>query len=301
MKKKIAITGGTGFVGKELTNALLNRDTEVFILTRRPRPPETRVTYVPWLTEGAAPEKELEGIDAIINLSGSSINDGRWNEEQQKEIYRSRMTSTAEVLRIIQALEHKPKTLINASAIGVYAPSETITHTEHSQDFGTNFLAKTVHDWESLAEEAAAFGLRVAYGRFGIILGKNEGALPLMTLPYKLFAGGPVGSGNQWVSWVHVHDVARAIMFALDHEELKGPFNITAPDPKQMRDFGKEIAKALQRPYWIPVPPLALKLALGAKSQLVLEGQRVVPAVLERHGFRFMFPDLQSALADLYK
>lgn len=298
---KVAITGGTGFVGKELTNALLNRDAEVFILTRRPKPPETRVTYVPWLIDGAAPEKELEGVDVIVNLSGSSINDGRWNEKQQKEIYNSRMTSTAEVLRIIQALDDKPGTLINASAIGIYAPSETITHTENSLDFGTDFLAQTVREWESLAEEATSLGVRVAYGRFGIVLGKNEGALPLMTLPYKLFVGGPVGSGNQWVSWVHVHDVARAIIFAMDHQELRGPFNITAPEPKQMRDFGKHISKILQRPYWIPVPSLALKLALGAKSQLVLEGQRVVPQVLQQHGFRFMFPDLQSALADLYK
>lgn len=298
---KIAITGGTGFVGKELTNTLLNRDTEIFILTRYPKPPETRVTYVPWLIDGAVPEKQLEGIDAIVNLSGSSINDGRWNEEQQKEIYNSRMTSTAEVLRIIQALNKKPKVLINASAIGIYESSETIAHTENSLDFNTDFLAQTIQDWESLAEQATSFGVRVAYGRFGIILGKDEGALPLMTLPYKLFAGGPVGSGNQWVSWVHVHDVARAIIFAMDSPELRGPFNIAAPDPKQMKDFGKEIARVLRRPHWIPVPSFALKLALGAKSQLVLEGQWVLPEVLQSHGFRFMFPDLHSALADLYK
>src|SRR5690606_2676379 len=156
-------------------------------------------------------------------------------------------------------------------------------------------------DWEILASRAEEDGLRVACGRFGIILGKDEGALPLMALPYKLFAGGTVGSGKQWLSWIHVKDVARALAFALDNDQLSGAFNVTAPNPKQMKDFGKEIAHALGRPHWIPVPSFALKTALGDKSQLVLEGQRVLPTVLEQHGFQFKYPNLRSALADIYK
>lgn len=298
---KIAITGGTGFVGKELTRYLHSKGHMIYILTRRSKPSTANTVYVEWLKDGAAPEKELEGIDAIINLAGTSINDGRWSEQQKREIYESRVQATTEVLRIIKVLQHKPKTLINASAIGIYPPSETVTYTEASADSGTDFLARTVAEWERLAGDAQYFGVRVASARFGIILGKNDGALPLMALPYKMFAGGTVGSGKQWLSWVHIKDVARAIHFALETPALTGPFNVTAPNPKQMKDFGKEIAHALKKPHWIPVPSIALKAALGDKSQLVLQGQRVLPKVLQQHGFQFDFPDLQSALADIYK
>lgn len=298
---KIAITGGTGFVGEELTRLLLARGDEVFIMTRKPKSNTDKITYVKWLSQDAVPETQLEGVDAFVNLAGASINDGRWSEEQKKLIYTSRMDATNELLRIIHKLEKKPKVLVNASAVGIYPPSETTTYTEASADLGSDFLAQTVRDWEILATRAEDDGLRVACGRFGIILGKDEGALPLMALPYKLFAGGTVGSGKQWLSWIHVKDVARALAFALDNDKLSGAFNVTAPNPKQMKDFGKEIAHALGRPHWIPVPSFALKTVLGDKSQLVLEGQRVLPTVLEQHGFQFKFPNLRSALADIYK
>lgn len=298
---KIAITGGTGFVGQELTRLFHSHGHMVYILTRSPKRSTPNTKYVQWLKDGAAPEKQLEGIDAIVNLAGTSINDGRWSNEQKREIYNSRMEATEEVLRIIGKLIKKPQVLVNASAIGVYAPSEMITYTEDSTNFGKDFLARTVIDWEKLADHAKFHGVRVASGRFGIILGRKEGALPLMSLPYKFFVGGPVGSGKQWVSWVHVKDVARAIGFAIDTPALEGPFNVTAPEPKQMKEFGKEIGRALNRPHWIPVPSIAMKAVLGEKSQLVLTGQRVLPKVLERHGFTFLYPTLQSALADLYK
>ncbi len=298
---KIAITGGTGFVGEELARLLLERGDEVYILTRNPKRTADKLTYVKWLSKDAAPESQLEGIDAIVNLAGASINDGRWNETQKKQIYSSRIDATNELLRIIRNLKKKPKVLVNASAIGIYPPSETATYTETSVDRASDFLAQTLRDWEILAARAEEEGLRVACGRFGIVLGKEDGALPLMALPYKMFAGGTVGSGKQWLSWIHVKDVARAIVFALDNEKLSGAFNVTAPHPKQMKEFGKEIAHALGRPHWIPVPSFALKTALGDKSQLVLEGQRVLPTVLEQHGFQFKFPNLRSALADIYK
>lgn len=299
---KIAITGGTGFVGKELIRLLIARGDEVYILTRKAKDSSQRsITYVKWLAEDAKPENQLEGVDAFINLAGASINDGRWSEEQKKMIYSSRMDATNELLRIIHKLEKKPKVLVNASAVGIYPPSQTVTYTEASAEHGSDFLAQTVRDWEILAHRAEEDGLRVACGRFGIILGKNGGALPLMALPYKMFAGGTVGSGKQWLSWIHIKDVARALIFALDNDQLTGAFNVTAPHPKQMKDFGKEIAHTLGRPHWIPVPSLAMKAVLGDKSQLVLEGQRVLPIVLEQHGFQFKFPNLRSALADIYK
>ena len=298
---KIAITGGTGFAGNEMTKLFTQHGHEVFILTRSPKPSDNGIHYVEWLTDGAEPEKKLAGIDAFVNLAGSSINDGRWDDEQKKLIYSSRVESTNEVLRIIKELEQKPEVLVNASAVGIYPASTEKSYTEKSTERGDDFLAETVIEWERLADEAKDFGVRVAYGRFGIILGKKEGALPLMALPYKLFGGGTVGSGRQWLSWIHIHDVARAVLFAFETEELSGPFNVTAPYPKRMKDFGKEIGHALGRPHWFPVPEFALKAVLGDKSRLVLEGQRVLPEVLQQHGFEFAYPDLRSALADIYK
>jgi uncharacterized protein len=296
---KIAITGGTGFVGSELTNLLVQKGHEVFILTRSLNKDINNVSFVKWLSGNSFPEKKLEGIDAIVNLAGESINNGRWTVKQKKKIYESRMQATDEVIRILHALEHKPKVLVNASAIGIYPASEDITYTENSLVVGTDFLAKTVQDWEVKAQTAEQLGIRVAYGRFGIILGKSEGALPLMALPYKLFVGGPIGFGKNWMSWVHVRDVAKALLFAIENN-IHGPFNVAAPDAKRMNEFGKILASVLNRPYYFPVPSFALKLALGEKSQLVLEGQHVLPEVLIENGFVFDFPDLSKALTDIY-
>ncbi|WP_391203896.1 TIGR01777 family oxidoreductase [Psychrobacillus sp. L4] len=297
---KIAITGGTGFVGRELTKLLVQKGHHVFILSRSTNKLLNDTTTIAWLTENSQPEKELEGIDAIVNLAGESINNGRWTVEQKKKIYDSRMRATDEVLRILKALKLKPKVLVNASAIGIYPASEDKVYTEKSTATGTDFLAKTVHDWEKKAMSAEQLGIRVAYGRFGIILGKNDGALPLMALPYKMFVGGPIGSGQNWMSWVHVKDVANALLFAVEHD-LQGPFNVAAPHAKRMNEFGKTLATVLKRPYYFPVPSFALKLALGEKSQLVIEGQHVLPTVLSENGFNFEFPDLTNALNDIYK
>lgn len=297
---KVAITGGSGFVGKEITNQLTENGHEVYILTRSSKPSNDLVHMVKWLGEGDKPEEQLNGVDAWINLAGASINEGRWTEEQKQKIYDSRMKATDEVLRIIEAVSEKPTVLINASAIGIYPPSEQATYTEQSSSRGSDFLAETVEEWEKKAFQAEKYGTRVACGRFGIILGKNEGALPLMALPYKMGIGGKVGTGNQWVSWVHVSDVAKAILYAIDNDDFTGPFNVTSPDPKQMNDFGKILGEILNRPHWIPVPSFALKLALGDKSQLVLEGQRVLPDKLLTHGFKFSYPDLQQALKNIY-
>ncbi|HSO57129.1 MAG TPA: TIGR01777 family oxidoreductase [Paenisporosarcina sp.] len=297
---KVAITGGSGFVGKEITNQLTENGHEVYILTRSSKPSNDLVHMVKWLGEGDKPEEQLNGVDTWINLAGASINEGRWTEEQKQKIYDSRMKATDEVLRIFETVSEKPTVLINASAIGIYPPSEQATYTEQSSSRGSDFLAETVEEWEKKAFQAEKYGTRVACGRFGIILGKNEGALPLMALPYKMGVGGKVGTGNQWVSWVHVSDVAKAVLYAIDNDDFKGPFNVTSPDPKQMNDFGKILGEILNRPHWIPVPAFALKLALGDKSQLVLEGQRVLPDKLLTHGFKFSYPDLQQALKNIY-
>lgn len=296
---KIVIAGGSGFIGQKLTEILHEAGHQIVILTRKDKQPAGNVTYVKWFEEGTSPEKEIKNADVFINLAGVSINDGRWNATHQKQIYDSRMKATDELLRIIVGLPDKPAVLINASAIGIYPASINTIYTENSPEMANDFLGKTVFDWEIKAKQAEADGVRVVIMRFGVVLGKEGGALPLMALPYKLFVGGTVGSGKQWVSWVHVMDVVRAIHFAIEHDKLSGPVNVTSPSPIQMKDFGKTIGSVLHRPHWLPVPAFAMKLVLGQKSTLVLEGQHVVPQVLLEEGFEFMFPTLYTALEDL--
>ena len=298
---KFIIAGGTGFIGQKLMDILISEGHEIVILSRKPNQNSGKIKYVKWLEEGAAPENEIGSADGFINLAGVSINDGRWTLEHQKQIYDSRMIATGELIRIIEALPEKPSVLINASAIGIYPASLDTVYTEDSVEIANDFLARTVHDWEMKAAGLETHGIRTSFMRFGVVLGREGGALPLMALPYKLFVGGTMGSGKQWVSWVHVLDVARAITFAIGNDNIRGPVNVTSPSPMKMRDFGKTIGSVLHRPHWLPVPSFAMKWVLGQKSALVLEGQHVKPQVLMINGFDFLFPTLESALKDLLK
>jgi uncharacterized protein len=296
---KIVIAGGSGFIGKKLTKVLVQNGHQILILTRNERPSEGNISYVKWLGDGTSPESEIGEADAFINLAGVSINDGRWSISHQKRIYDSRMQATNELVRIIEKLPKKPSVLINASAIGIYPPSETTRYTEASIERANDFLAKTVSDWEHKAGKVEAYQIRPVFMRFGVVLGEEEGALPLMALPYKLFVGGTVGSGEQWVSWIHIQDVVRAIDFVITNERVHGPVNVTSPSPVKMKDFGRAIGSVLHRPHWFPVPAFVMKIVLGQKSSLVLEGQNVVPQVLINEGFKFNFPTINSALEGL--
>ncbi|MDN4492562.1 TIGR01777 family oxidoreductase [Ureibacillus aquaedulcis] len=298
---KVVIAGGSGFIGSKLSNLLISEGHEIVILTRKENGASKGIKYVKWLEEGTAPETELANVDAFINLAGASINDGRWTEQHQEQIYNSRMEATDELLRIIEALPQKPSTFINASAIGIYPVSLNAEYTENSTITPNDFLGRTVYDWENKAKLLEKYGIRTILMRLGVVLGKDGGALPLMALPYKLFAGGTVGSGKQWVSWIHVMDVVRAISFALNNTRLNGPVNVTSPSPLRMGEFGKTIGSVLNRPHWFPAPAIMMKLALGQKSKLVLEGQKVLPKVLMEEGFYFDFPNLDLALKDLLK
>ncbi|MFC4409675.1 TIGR01777 family oxidoreductase [Chungangia koreensis] len=297
---KFVIAGGSGFIGRKLTDVLLSENHEVVILTRQEKQTTEGITYIQWLDEGSAPEMEIGEADVFINLAGVSINDGRWSPSHQKEIYESRMIATDELIRIIHALKHKPSVLINASAIGIYPASTMTRYTEESTEVAQDFLGKTVHNWEQRAQSLEQLGIRVALMRFGVVLG-NEGALPLMVMPYKFFVGGTVGSGNQWVSWVHVDDVVGSILFAAMNNIVYGPVNVTSPNPVQMKAFGQTIGKVLKRPHWLPVPGFAMKAVLGKKSALVLEGQSVLPEKLLQNGYQFSYPQLESALANILK
>ncbi|MBT2681517.1 TIGR01777 family oxidoreductase [Bacillus sp. ISL-35] len=295
---KIAITGGTGLVGSALSSELVRNGHEVIILTRKSNEQDSHnPRYVQWLNPADQPENELEGTDAIVNLAGATIND-RWTDEYKQRIIDSRIKATTEVNRIIKALENKPPVLINASAVGYYGTSLTEEFTEQANP-ANDFLADTVRRWEAEAIHANESGTRIVLCRFGVILDKKGGALPKMILPYKLFAGGKVGSGNQWLSWIHIDDVIRGIMFAIENDRLDGPVNFVAPSPVTMDQFGQILSKVLGRPHWLPVPSFALKIAMGDMSMLVLEGQKVVPAKLLTSGFNFKYTDLEKALREI--
>lgn len=293
----IAIAGGSGFVGQELQKQLLEANVQISILTRSPEKIQTnkQIRAVKWLTEDSKPEEELESVDAIINLAGESINSGRWTEQRKKRILHSRMTATKEINRIISVLQKKPEVLINASAVGYYGMSETATFTEDSQSNATDFLAQVVQQWEREAKKVERYGVRPVFVRLGIVLGKG-GALPLMALPYKLFAGGTVGSGRQWLSWIHVSDVARLMIYAIHNQDISGPLNATTNTPLQMREFGKAIGHVLKRPHWFPVPSFMMRLLLGEMSNMILSGQKVLPQKALEHGFTYNYPNVEAAL-----
>ncbi|MGG0718312.1 TIGR01777 family oxidoreductase [Robertmurraya massiliosenegalensis] len=297
---RIAIAGGTGFVGKALAKRLVELEHEVFILTRN-LSRDGNVTYVQWLTEGSEPAKQLQEIDVMINLAGESIGAGRWTPARKNLILQSRLQTVAEVIQLMKNLQKKPKVFLNASAIGFYGTSLHDTFTEDERTPGDDFLASTVKQWEEKALEANNLDIRTVLCRFGIILDNKEGALPRMALPYKLFAGGNLGSGEQWMSWIHLNDVVNGIIFAMENEKLSGPVNFTAPKPVKMTELGKALARTMKRPHWIPAPAFILKVVLGEMSLLVLEGQRVFPTKLQEAGYSFQYEQIDSALHDIYQ
>ncbi|WP_449539075.1 TIGR01777 family oxidoreductase [Ferdinandcohnia sp. Marseille-Q9671] len=298
---RIAIAGGTGFVGKSLTNYLLEKEHQVLVLTRdaSKTSDHPNLTYVEWLTTSSNPEEQLQGIDAFLNLAGESLNSGRWTKSRKQRIIESRVKATKEVVRIISSLPKKPEVLLNASAIGIYGTSETESYTEDSS-LGSDFLATTVSLWEQEAKEASRLGVRTCFLRLGVVLGDKGGALNRIVLPYRFFIGGTIGSGKQWLSWIHIKDVVKGVEFLLQNKTVSGPINFTASNPVQMKAFGQTVGKVLRRPHWLPVPGFALRLLLGEMSILVIEGQRVLPKKLEDHGFTFSYDTLEEALEDIF-
>ncbi|RZT16349.1 MULTISPECIES: TIGR01777 family oxidoreductase [Fictibacillus] len=298
--KNILISGGTGFVGKHITDLLTKDHYKIFILTRNTnnKPSQENVSYVEWLTPQSTPEKNLPRIDAIINLAGESIN-GRWTDNKKQKILNSRLKATESLLDLAKKMPEPPSVWINASAIGYYGTSKKEVFTEQTTRHGTDFLAEVVKAWETKASEAKNLGCRTVFTRFGLILGRDGGVLPQLTLPYRFFAGGTVGSGEQWVSWVHVEDVARLIKEVLQNGKYEGPVNATAPGPVTMKEFGQVTGDVMHRPHWLPAPSFAFKLLFGEMSMLILKGQQVLPEKAMNLDFSFKFPHLKGALHDL--
>ncbi|MCZ8521546.1 MULTISPECIES: TIGR01777 family oxidoreductase [Paenibacillus] len=292
---KVAIAGGTGFIGGHLTRYYTQRGTEVILISRSSRESDDRlVSYVTW-SELEQDASMLEGADAIINLAGESINQ-RWTAAAKARILQSRLDSVQRVGRIVQRLERKP-VLVNASGMSVYGLSETESFTEESPHRLDHFLAEVVEKWE--AEVGRVPAARTVMLRVGVVLGNDGGAYPKMRLPFLFGAGGRIGSGRQWLSWIHVDDMVRLIDYCVSNRQMQGPVNATAPEPVRSDSFGRSLAKAMGRPYLFPVPAFVMKLVFGEMSMLLLEGQRVLPQAALKDGFQFTYPAIDEALRHL--
>ncbi|MDP2884133.1 MAG: TIGR01777 family oxidoreductase [Ignavibacteria bacterium] len=302
---KIVIAGATGFIGQKLTSRLLDSQTSVVVLTRKPASVRTtkhaRLSYGQWngKTQGDWTE-HIDGADAVVNLSGQSIASRRWSSTRKQQLYSSRIDSTNALVEAIGASRVKPSVLLNASAVGYYGHIEQGAVIEEHQP-GNDFLGRLCADWESAALAARAFGVRVVLLRTGIVLDPEGGALQRMILPFKLFAGGPLGSGEQWFPWIHEEDEIRAILYTLERNSLSGPVNLSAPESTTMREFSNALGSALHRPSALRIPAFMLRFLLGEMADVVLSGQQVVPQKLMKEGFEFRFPTLPGALADLLR
>lgn len=295
---KVAILGGSGFIGSHLTKHLVQRGHQVIIWTRNPEKEDTEnpvIEVEKWPLEGTSEHQQL---DAVINLAGETINQ-RWTTQAKDRIVNSRVKTTSFLIRAIEEGAISPKTLINGSAVGYYGTSTDRQFTENDIQPGNDFLSKVTTAWENEADHATKLGLRLVKARFGVVLGKDGGALSNMLLPYKLFVGGRIGSGQQWLSWIHVKDVVELITFALENKKVEGVLNCTAPYPVRMDQFGKAAGKALKRPHWVPTPGFALKIILGEMSDLILTGQNVSPQKALDLGYQFHFPTVEEALKDI--
>jgi uncharacterized protein len=294
---KVVVAGGKGFLGNALVARLGSEGHEVKVLSRRANAPH----QVAWTPDGTAGPwaSTLEDADAVVNLAGESIAAGRWTSARKERIRESRVRATRSLVAAMQRSGRKPSVFVSGSAVGYYGPHAEEPVTEQTPP-GDDFLARVCREWEAEALRAADF-TRVVLLRTGIVLENDGGALPQMALPFKLFAGGPVGSGRQYQPWIHRNDWVTMTAWALRAPSVAGPLNVTAPNPVTNREFAKTLGRVLRRPAFMPAPPFALRLALGEMADaLLLTGARVIPAHAQSMGFHFEFPTLEPALRAIY-
>jgi uncharacterized protein (TIGR01777 family) len=286
---KIVVSGGTGFLGEPLVRRLLQRGADVLVLSRNPAKVQSG-RGIPW-----SAVDEAGSADAIINLAGENVGEGRWTAERKGNILSSRIEATTALVTAMRRARAKPRTFISPSAVGFYGVRDDEILDE-SSDTGSGFLAAVTRDWEEAARRAEGVA-RVVIFRFGVVVAKDGGALKKMLLPFRFGAGGPIGSGEQWMSWVDRDDVLRAIEWAIDHPEVRGTYNITAPEPVRNRDFARALGRSIHRPSFMPTPAFALRLLFGEMAdEILLGGQRVVPSRATREGFTFAYPTLEASL-----
>ncbi len=303
---RIFLMGGTGLVGSRLVKRLLERRDQVVMLTRRPDAARQKWAQAVTVVEGDPVQagdwaRAVDDCDAVVNLVGEGVFNRRWRARFKQILHDSRIKSTEHVAAALakapRTAAGSAKTLVNASAIGYYGPHGDEELDEDSPP-GNDFLAKLCVDWEKAALAAQQTGVRLAIVRIGVVLDKQGGALRQMLKPFKFFVGGPVGSGRQYVSWIHHEDLVGLIVLALDNAEASGPLNGTAPQPVTNKEFSRALGRALHRPSFLPTPKFALRVMLGGVATLVTTGQRVLPKRALGLGYRFKFPDIDSAMRD---
>ena len=307
MSKTVVVTGGTGLIGKSLVKALSERGDKVILLVRNPEKAKAELPnltgYYTWDAMSASGEwtAALASADAVVHLAGTPVA-ARWDENYKKQIYDSRIISTRNLVCAMAQSQTKPKVLVVASGVGYYGNQgygENVQALDEDAPHANDFLAKVCIDWEKEAFEAEKLGVRVVAVRTGVVLSTKGGALEKMLTPFKLFAGGPIGSGRQWVSWIHIDDEVALYLFAIDNEKATGALNAVAPNPVPMKTLAETLGKVLLRPSFFPVPKAALEVLFGEAANVIAEGQRVVPKRALELGFSFKYPLLESALRDI--
>jgi hypothetical protein len=294
---KALVTGATGFIGRELCRRL----SDPAVLTRSARGGRAQLD-VPhrawsWHAEAEpAPREALSGVDTIFHLAGEPIAEGRWSDDKKKRIRDSRVLGTRNLVRGIAALDVRPRVLISMSAIGFYGDRGE-EELDEAAVRGEGFLPDVCEAWEAEARQAENAGVRVVTARLGIVISDKGGALPRMLLPFRLGVGGRLGSGRQWMSWVHLDDAVGLLLHAASSDHVRGPVNVVSPSPVTNEAFTTQLAQALHRPALLPVPRLALRVALGEVSGALLESQRVLPCVARETHYAFVYPELATALA----
>ena len=301
---RVIITGGTGLIGRALTAALVARGDEVIVLSRDPKQ-STGVAL------GARIEKWdgetsrgwgslVDGTTAIVNLAGAGIASGRWTAERKRLIRESRLNAARAVVQAVRDAGERPRVVVQASAVGYYGPLGDDEVAEKAAP-GTDFLARVCVDWEAGTAPIEELGVRRAVIRTGVVLSTRGGALPRMLLPYRFFVGGPLASGRQGFSWIHLDDEVGAIVFLLDQEAARGPYNLTAPTPLTNAQFGRVLGRVLGRPSLFPTPAIALRLLFGEMATALVDGQQVAPKRLLEHGFTFRYANAEKALQNLLR
>lgn len=302
---KIMITGATGFIGRHLTALLVKDGCEVTAVSRDIAKARNilgdAVNCVAW--DGRRPDilaPVLESQDAIVNLAGENIGKGSWTSDKKRSILESRVSAGETVTRAISLARNRPKTLIQASAIGFYGDRADAILDESASN-GEGFLAQVTREWERSSEAVETLGVRRVIIRTSPVLHRSGGSLPQMMLPFKYLIGGVIGSGMNWFSWIHLNDEIGAIRFLLNNDTLTGVFNLAAPAPVTMREFFKTLGRQMHRPSWLKTPAFIMKLLLGEKAdELILSSKRVVPKRLLEAGYKFQFSDIESALEDIF-
>jgi uncharacterized protein (TIGR01777 family) len=301
MEKTILITGGTGLIGQRLTELLLeSKNYKIRYLSRKKRPIKDVEVFEWHPQEGKIDQAAFDGVHAVVHLAGAGVADKRWTESRKEEILKSRTKSTELIAQTIQGLPNAPKVVVNASAIGYYGINTGDQLLHEDSPAGSDFLAEVTSKWENAVQEIEKQGIRTVKIRVGVVLSPHSGALTKLLQPVRLGLGAPLGSGDQYMSWIHIDDIARIFVKALEDETMQGAYNGVAPTPVTNAEMTKKLASVVHRPAFLPnVPAFILKMMLGEMASIVLEGNKVACDKIVNAGFEFQHPDLTNALKDL--